>query len=80
MKSRAKWNNEIDLKFLVVGYNQCAFTQEGTRPDMLSEPLVSSVRKVNYSGFIGCTQRAFVRLKWLKDNAKIGRASCRERV
>lgn len=69
MNNRFKRDNAPELKYLVVGYNKCAFTQEGTRPDMLSESLVQHARENNYDGFFGCTHRVYVRLNWLKNNA-----------
>lgn len=50
-------------RFLVIGYNQCAYTLNGSNPQLLSNPLIQFAKQnAQYDGFYGMTGRCYINL------------------
>ncbi len=59
------------INILVVEYDHCLFTVNGTSPQMLSKPIIDFVRdRREIVEFYGCTHRSYARLAELKNKAK----------
>ncbi len=57
--AKRKSTAERSVNYLVIGYNHCAFTVQGTHPEYLSIPLIKFASQEEYEGFYACTHRCF---------------------
>ena len=61
------------IRYLVIGYNGCAFTVNGTHPDYLSIPLIQFASQAEYEAFYACTSRCLTLVTQQKKDIQEGR-------
>lgn len=71
--AKSQVSTERTVRYLVVGYNQCAFTVQGTHPEYLSIPLIKFASEGEYAGFYACTHRCHELLQKQKNDIAQGK-------
>ena len=66
-------STERTIHYLVLGYNQCAFTVKGSHPEYLSIPLIRFASQGEYEGFYACTHRCYALLEKQKEDIAQGK-------